>query len=109
VYGICLIIRIKDDYLRKPVRSKTGNTVTGVQGHLERWREHFIEVLSSEGSEADDTPLHFSPELQISTRTTSKREILQAINRMKIGKAAGADRIPAEVLNVEPNISADRL
>jgi hypothetical protein len=27
-----------------PVRSKTGNIVTDVQGQLECWREHFIEV-----------------------------------------------------------------
>jgi hypothetical protein len=95
--------------LNAPIRSKTGDVVTEVQGQLERWREHFIEVLNSEGSEADDTPLHSSPELQISIRPPSKREILQAINKMKNGKTAGADRIPAEVLKAEPNVSADML
>jgi hypothetical protein len=49
--------------------------MTDVQGQLERWREHFIEVLNSEGSEADDTPLYSSPEQQINTRPHSKREI----------------------------------
>jgi hypothetical protein len=43
-----------------PVRSKTGNIVTDVQGQLERWREHFIEVFNSGGSEADD---HYIPVL----------------------------------------------
>jgi hypothetical protein len=80
-----------------------------VQGQLEHWTEHFIEVLNSEGSEADHTPLHSSPELQISTRPPSKKVILQAINKMKNGKAAGADIIPAEVLKVEPIVSADTL
>jgi hypothetical protein len=91
------------------IRSKTGNIVTEVQGQLERWREHFIEVLSSEGSEADDTPLHSSPELQISTRPPLKLELPQAIRKTKNQKAAGAVRIPAEVLKVEPNVSADML
>jgi hypothetical protein len=72
--------------------------VTDVQGQLERWREHFIEVLNSEGSEADNMPLSSIPELQRSTRLPSKRKILQAINKINNGKAAGADRIPSEVL-----------
>jgi hypothetical protein len=36
-------------------------------------------------------------------------EILQAINKMKNGKAAGADRIPVKVLKIEPNVSVDML
>jgi hypothetical protein len=87
-----------------PVRSKTY-----LQGQLECWTEHFVEVFSSEGSEADNTPLHSSPELQISTRPHSKREIFQAVRKMKNGKAAEADRVPAEVLKIEPNAPADML
>jgi hypothetical protein len=63
-----------------------------------------LRSLNSEGSEVDDTPLHFSLELQVRARPPSKREILQAINKMKNGKTTGADRIPAEVLKVEPNV-----
>jgi hypothetical protein len=77
-----------------PIINKTGNVMTDMQGQLEYWREHFIELLSSEGSEADDTPLHSSPELQISTRLHSERESFQTIKKMENGKAAGADRIP---------------
>jgi len=45
-------------------------------------------------------------ELPISFRPLSKREIVNAIKSMKNGKAAGADNIPAEVLKVDPYISA---
>lgn len=42
-------------------------------------------------------------ELSISIRFPSKREIILAIKRMKNGKATGPDKIPAEMLKVEPN------
>ena len=36
------------------------------------------------------------------SHSLSKREIVNAIKRMKNGKAAGADNIPAEVLKTDP-------
>jgi hypothetical protein len=38
------------------------------------------------------------PELQISIRPPSKREIIEAIEAMKKGKAAEIDNIPVEIL-----------
>jgi hypothetical protein len=49
------------------------------------------------------------PELQISIRPPSKREIMEAIKAMKKGKTAGIDNIPAEILQVDPHLSQEML
>jgi hypothetical protein len=54
-------------------------------------------------------PAKTCPELQISKRLPSKREIIEAIMAMKRGKAAGVDNIPAEILQVYPHPSAEML
>ena len=48
-------------------------------------------------------------ELQISIRPPSKRVIVYAIKTAKNGKAAGSDKIPAEVLKADPYATADIL
>jgi hypothetical protein len=49
------------------------------------------------------------PELQISIRAPSKREIIEAIKAMKKGKSTGINNIPAEILQVDPHLSAEML
>jgi hypothetical protein len=46
------------------------------------------------------------PDLQISIRPPSKREIIEAITRRK---AAGVDNIPTEILKVDAHLSAEML
>jgi hypothetical protein len=92
------------------VKDKNGKIITSVQEQLDRWKEHFSEVLNSEhppnmNAETAQT----CPELQISIRTPSKREIIEAIKAMMKGKAAGIDNIPAEILQVDPHLSAEML
>ena len=53
--------------------------------------------------------INIPTELLISVGPSLKREIVNAIKVIKKGKAAGADNIPAEVLEVDPYISADIL
>jgi uncharacterized membrane protein YukC len=81
------------------VKVKNGKIITSVQEQLERWKEHFIEVLNSEHPPNMNVEItQTCPELQISIRAPSKREIFEAIKAMKKGKAAGIDNIPAEIL-----------
>jgi hypothetical protein len=94
------------------VKDKNGKIITSVQEQLERWKEHFSEVLSSEHpSNMNVETAQTCPELQISTsiRPPSKREIMEAIKAMKKGKTAGIDNIPAEILQVDPHLSAEML
>jgi hypothetical protein len=73
-------------YCGVPVRDKAGSTVTTVQGQLERWG-HSEEVLNIESSLPLDREQTITlPELQISVRPPSRREIIQTIKGMKNGK-----------------------
>ena len=66
------------------------------------------EILNSSSARRQREELVNIPtELPISVRPPSKRETVNAIKSMKNGKAARADNIPAEVLKVDPYISAD--
>jgi hypothetical protein len=56
-----------------------------------------------------EEPVSLPPELPISTRLPSKREIVDAIKAMKNGKAAGPDNIPAVILKADPYAAADIL
>jgi hypothetical protein len=92
------------------VKYKNGKIMTSVQEQLERWKEHFSEVLNSEHPpNMNVETAQTCPQLQISIRPPSKREIIEAIKAMKKGKAAGIDNIPAEILQVDPHVSAEML
>jgi len=68
------------------------------------------EILNSSSAHREREELVNIPtELPVSVRPPSKREIVNAIKATKNGKAAGVDNIPAEVLKVDPFMSADIL
>ncbi|XP_054085666.1 LINE-1 retrotransposable element ORF2 protein isoform X1 [Zeugodacus cucurbitae] len=80
-------------------RDQGGNLVTDVQGILGLWREHFSDLLN--GSEST-TPGDGEPDPPIDDDGTDvplpdHEEIRIAITRLKNNKAAGADRLPAEL------------
>jgi hypothetical protein len=77
------------------VKDKNGKIIISVQEQLQRWEEHFSEVLNSKyPPNMNVETAQTCPELQISIRPPSKREIIEAIKAMKRGKAAGMDNIP---------------
>jgi hypothetical protein len=51
--------------------------------------------------------MHSVPQLQVSVRTPSKREVIYAIKSMKNKKAAGLDNIPAKILKSDTSKAAD--
>ncbi|XP_054084799.1 uncharacterized protein LOC128921370 [Zeugodacus cucurbitae] len=80
-------------------RDQGGNLVTDVQGILGLWREHFSDLLN--GSEST-TPGDGEPDPPIDDDGTDvplpdHEEIRIAITCRKNNKAAGADRLPAEL------------
>ena len=97
-----------------PIRDKEGKTVTSIEGQIQRWKEYLEEILNTSTSflgkeETERLPQPPLPELPISIRPPSKREIVDAIKTMKNGKAAGSDHIPAEVLKTDSCATADIL
>jgi enamine deaminase RidA (YjgF/YER057c/UK114 family) len=92
------------------VKDKNGKIIASVQEQLELWKEHFSEVLKSKyPHNINVETAQTCPELQISKRPPSKREIIEAIKAIKRGKAAGMDNIPATILQVDPHLSSEML
>jgi hypothetical protein len=69
-----------------------------MEGQIHRWKEYLDEILNISTTRMErEEPANLPTELQISIRSPSKTEIVNAIKAMKNGKAAGADNIPAEI------------
>jgi len=93
----------------KPVKAKDGKSLTTTEDQLNRWAEHFSELLNRP---APETPPDIPPaetELPINCEKPSKAEIRKAINALKNGKAAGPDEIPAEAIKADMETAVDML
>ena len=76
---------------------------------MERWKEHYEELLNRPmpTDPSDITPRE-TP-LNINDNRPTKQEIRRAIKLLKNGKSAGPDDIPAESIKTDTNISVDML
>lgn len=96
----------------KPVRAKDGRLLSTQKEQLERWREHFLEILNRETIEEGETEVMMEEEQEdvaISTEPPSRTEIQRAIKQLKNGKAAGMDNIAPEALKVDMGTSVEIL
>ena len=92
----------------RPVRDKNGNILSKPAEQLDRWREHFNEVLN--GSPVMMPPdIDEGEDLEVNLGPISRAEIIEAIGKTKNGKAPGPDNITPEVLKAEAGITADIL
>lgn len=93
----------------KPITDKNGQLLSTPEEQLERWVEHFKEVLNRPSpTEQPQIPKARTP-LKIKCDRPTKTEIKAAIKQQKTGKAAGPDNIPPEALKVDINTSTDML
>jgi hypothetical protein len=97
----------------RPIKSKDGHLLINEQDQMERWREHFLEILNrditkNEGEE-DEDDVENQTELRINTKVPYKSEILQTIKSLRNGKSPGLDRIPPEILKVDPHTRTELL
>ena len=85
----------------KPVMDTSGNPLTTTKEQLNRWAEHFRELLNR--PTPDSPPDISSAETQqpISCNKPSKTEIKKVIMTLRSGKAAGPDEIPAEAIKAD--------
>ena len=88
------------------VKKKDGQIAVTEEEQMERWAEHFEEVLNREEPQNGAT-FGEGNELIIDCSPPSEVEIEDAIRKMKNNKAAGCDGIPAELfkINLEGNAS----
>ena len=84
-----------------PVTDKNGNSLQGKEAQLNRWAEHFEDLLNRPApSHPPDIP-PAERDLDINCDPPTEKEIEEAIRRQKSGKAAGPDYIPPEALKVD--------
>ena len=89
----------------RPVKDKQGRNITGTEQQLNRWAEHFEELLNRP---ATLDPPNIQPaivNLPINCDKPTKEKIRRAIKHLKNNKATGADDIPAETLKTDIDTS----
>ena len=94
---------------QRPVKDKEGKPIIGEEGQKKRWMEHFEELLNRP---APQDPPHIQQadrDLPIDLRAPTREEILSAIKKLRNGKAAGPDNIPAEALKTDTETMVEML
>ena len=93
----------------RPIQSKDGIMLGKLEDQLQRWKEHFEEVLNRPSPAM--TPNLREPEVDLRIRTDyiSKNEIRKALKSMKKGKAAGIDNIRPEALSAGGEVTVEVL
>ena len=92
-----------------PVKDERGNPIFGREAQSQRWVEHFNRLLNRPSPSNPPDILPARNDLPIQDDPPSKCEIVQAINKIKRGKAAGPDQIPPEALKADVEGTADAL
>ena len=93
----------------RPVRDKEGKLLTSIEEQLQRWCEHFKDVLNRPPPENRPQLSPKEKPLDINIKNVTKTEIRKALKSLKNGKAAGTDNIPAEVLKEGGSSIVDQL
>ncbi|VDP72383.1 unnamed protein product [Schistosoma mattheei] len=85
---------------QRSVKDKESKTITKIQEQMNRWAEHFKELLNKP---TPLKPLNIEAAHTTSYRwqPTNDRRIRMAIRQIRIGKAAEPDNIPTEALKLD--------
>ena len=92
------------------IKDKTGKLLTTERETMERWKEHFTEVLNRPEPEIRaDVVTDGVLELDVNTSYITKEEIVLSLRDLKNNKATGIDNIAAEVLKVDIDTTASEM
>nr|CAH7713655.1 unnamed protein product [Callosobruchus chinensis] len=95
-YNILNKIRDKKPPRSSAVKDKQGNTLTDLKDMEMRWKEYFHELLCTEDPEK---PVKQQiGNIDSDPETIEMYELLEAIQKIKVGKAAGHDNIKPEII-----------
>ena len=92
-----------------PVKNKDNRPLSGQEAQLQRWAEHFEELLNRPAPEEPPDIEPAANDLDINCDVPTREEIARAISKLNNGKAAGPDYIPAEALKVDIGLSVEIL
>ena len=84
-----------------PVKDEQGNPIFGKEGQMDRWRQHFSQLLNRPVPENVPDIMPARIDLPLNVEPPTKEEIEEAIKQLKSAKAAGPDYIPPEALKAE--------
>ena len=101
LYEITRKLTGKQSRPERPVKDKQGLAITDTDKQMERWAEHFEELLNRPAPPNPPTVPEASQDLNIDCSVPTKEEIIRAIKKTKNGKAAGPDSIPPEALKAD--------
>lgn len=98
----------------KNIRNEQGEIVTKEENIMERWRRHFEEVLedSDEEKEESDNETEqngMKANEGIDTEMISEIELEEAIKKIKLGKAAGKDKISSEMIKYIGEVGKEKI
>ena len=105
VYDTTRLLSGRKIVQNKPVKDKDGVVLTRTDDQLNRWKEHFQEVLNRPAPE-NPPDLTEGPQLDIRTGQITMAEIKRSLKSLKHGKAAGCDNIPPEAWKEGGMVSA---
>ena len=92
------------------IKDKGGKLLTTERETMERWKEHFTEVLNRPEPEIHaDVVTEGVRELDVNTSYITEEEIVLSLRDLKNNKATGIDNIAAEVLKVDMDTTASEM
>ena len=109
LYNITRSLSCKSQQNSTTIKDINGNILTTVEDQLNRWAEHFSEILNREDPRNPPRLEVNVPELDINSDPTRRDEIRQAIKQLKNSKAPGCDDIPPELLKADLETTSEVL
>ena len=94
-----------------PLKSKRGEVITDKAKQMDRWKEHYAELLSTETSITAEAlqSIETLPCMSELDNLPTKKELSDALDCMTSGKAPGMDGIPPELLKCGKDVLIDEL
>ncbi|VDO86666.1 unnamed protein product [Schistosoma curassoni] len=93
----------------RPVKDKEARPITEIQDQRNRWVEYFEELLNRPAPMNPPDIVAPHTDLPIDVNPPMTEEIRMAIRKIKSGKAAGPDNIPAEALKSDIEATTNML
>ena len=76
-------------------KDKNGNVMVNSEAVLKRWKEYFEKLMNEENNR--DPRTEEAEVVNEEVNCVSRKEVKNALKRMKKGKAVGPDELPVEV------------
>ena len=89
------------------IKNKRGDTIKDKNARLERWAEHFEEVLLREApmNPVEENEVEEDEISEMDTTEIREAEVKEALKKTKSGKTPGIDGIPAELYKADGDVA----